>query len=74
MPLRKFYLPLLSDTEKLWLFPRNRSGALPDQGLDVVDRGDGVGDKPGQTKHGGDDNDQGQDKQVKMIATPLFEP
>ena len=68
-----FYSPLLSNTEELRLFPRDGGGALPHQGLNVVDRGDGVRDKPGETKHGGDHHDQGQHEEVKMITTTLLQ-
>ena len=39
----------------------------------MVDGGNGVCNKPGETKDRGDDHDEGQDQQVEVVATTLHQ-
>ena len=65
---------LLSYSEELRLLARNGCGALFDEGLDVIDGGDGVGDEPGQTKDRGDDDNYCQHQKIQVISATFIQP
>ena len=40
----------------------------------MIDGWDGVGNEPGQSEDGGYDDDNSDDKEVEVVATPFLQP
>ena len=64
---------LLPGSKRLGLLTGDRGGALLLQGLHVTDGRDRVGDKPGKSEEGADEDDDGQDEQVQVVAAALLQ-
>ena len=55
------------------LVTRRRSFRLSAERLDVVDGEHGGGDEPGEAEDGADDDQEGHDEEVEVVATAFLE-
>jgi hypothetical protein len=62
----------LPDSQKLRLLAGSRRFRFHREGLDVIDGQDGGRDEPWQAEDGADDDEEGDDEQVQMIAAPFL--
>ena len=64
---------LFADSEKLRFLPRRGAVRLPGQTLDMVEGEDGGGDEPGEAQDRVDEDADGDDQQVEVVAAAFLD-